>query len=1657
MSHTSQSVPTSRPAKTTVLPPFSGKLTVDKKLKLSHDDFKQKIKQFYAKEKLSAIDQLKATPPYPTPHVLALFANMAYEDCTHEYPKPPDGWQLLTTACNAGDENGYFGIAYWHPEHQQVVIAHRGTDTDNFSNFLKDLYTDLEGILSNNYVPQMNSASTFANKVVAVLQEIEKKQNVSFDLFFTGHSLGGWLAQITTFTTEHLEVEGGTFLKKQKIEQKKPLASSTVQDSHDVTHIYHPHTVAFESPGCEKMLLKMKTTFDVRQHGSSIDLQHLDITSYLSAPNLINTCNSHLGTVYRIFTDLSDMDWNEKETTLYNYATHKMDKIVEAFDPETGQVRKDDKGELQIQEVVDWPLREGKMYGPELKEFFKYAKHPNKYHPEIKDISSSKVPKGYHPLHYQTKAFDECTKSLSVFTQDEREFLERYRWLRNVPEFFKPKELFSVLSNAEAEREAEQKLQNFEIDNRSVRCLDAGTLHALITYMKRLVRLFPHMQEDVKGQMLSSQMRNRAYQYETQHYAAKIQNSALNFNPSALSLREFLTSNQQIWQLQIRDGDVWTGITKVYRVLQNTTCTPNYSSEGHYAILKLQRLLTVNRMINFNALLTSMEKPHLLMIACETYQTVNDELRDMFQELFSILKQKKTMKIILTTQSDSDIAAFIQEIATETLGEGFITTDEQLNWSDLTASSQRKMLEKTVIFQGIRIALNQLKSVESITDSFPLADLLQETELRIGEEPVTSACCGYNEKYYIDRSFNHNIVIKQDISSDARAGKFHDLFGSSEQEFKQLCEQNPKSNVHWLVEDKSGELIWQQSQGNLTTLRQYIDAHKCQSYAPKDLDELLQQAKRHKVMLIADKAGMGKTTVLTYLSKRIKEDNPAHWLVRINLNDYTEVLMEMQRGKMDKGWVLEFVSKEVLKLESHLEKELFKKSFEGNEISKVVIMVDGFDEISPKYKQTVIDMLQVLKHTSLEQLWVTTRPHLKEELEDSLQQLSYTLQPFSEVEQVEFLKKFWSQIPNFEATPPHRLEIYAKALIKMFAQSISDKEKEFTGIPLQTCLLAEGFEGDFRSFDPSKKPEPELPQKLDVLGLYRMFIERKKDIYYREKPKTPAGNLVAEDQRKRDVKNLTVEHQRLALQALFTEDQVTFLKNFDHENFSGEEVARIGIVHINQEGKPQFIHRTVAEYFVAEFLINKLTEKTKQHTKVQDLLLNIVLLETDCHVIRAFLDGQLKESEPSDEVLKEVRKKLDGQWKEREKKGSHESVTTALHEAAKEDNVHIVEFLLKSLKSGEDLSTVTKRLLDKDRWGQTAWHKAAENDSLQALKKIWEWAEAVTTSQERAERSQSDASDTNCVSVEEEELQPQQIKNKLFLAEDQCGNTAWHGTAQRGSLKSLKVLWSWAKEAGLKPHELLLVKNKERNNVWQVAVKGGHFEVLEKIWAWAEEAGINRNDLKNEFLLVKEDNGYTVWNRAAESGSLDTLETLWFLGKEAKLKPDEMFLAQGTDGNTAWQVAAQRGHFEVLKQLWEWAKGEQMGENVLKDRLLLAKDKNGNTAWHRAAERGNLKALETLWSWAKEVKLDPCELLLSQNETGLTAWHLAADRDHFEAFEKMWEWAKGDQMSPNDLKKDVFLAKDQCGYNVWHRATQRGNIVELETLWGWAKSATRPR
>jgi hypothetical protein len=115
-------------------------------------------------------------------------------------------------------------------------------------------------------------------------------------------------------------------------------------------------------------------------------------------------------------------------------------------------------------------------------------------------------------------------------------------------------------------------------------------------------------------------------------------------------------------------------------------------------------------------------------------------------------------------------------------------------------------------------------------------------------------------------------------------------------------------------------------------------------------------------------------------------------------------LKEEQIGKWK---AIQFVAKRLLKLKHDLDMELFKICCERKDKVRIVIMLDGSDETSPSYKEKAIGLLQAVRQTAVEQLWVTTRPHLRTELDDEPQQLSYKVGQFSEKDQVEFLTTIW--------------------------------------------------------------------------------------------------------------------------------------------------------------------------------------------------------------------------------------------------------------------------------------------------------------------------------------------------------------------------------------------------------------------------------------------------------------------------------------------------------------------------------------------------------------------------------------------------------------------------------------------------------------------------
>src|SRR3569833_2052443 len=107
---------------------------------------------------------------------------------------------------------------------------------------------------------------------------------------------------------------------------------------------------------------------------------------------------------------------------------------------------------------------------------------------------------------------------------------------------------------------------------------------------------------------------------------------------------------------------------------------------------------------------------------------------------------------------------------------------------------------------------------------------------------------------------------------------------------------------------------------------------------------------------------MGKTTVLTRLSQLLKQQAPDLWIVRIDLNHFTKELQE-QKVKSSfetKDQAIAFLSNDILKLGTPLEQALFKSYCQ-----RMIVMLDGFDEISPDYRDIVIDLVNVIRKSAI--------------------------------------------------------------------------------------------------------------------------------------------------------------------------------------------------------------------------------------------------------------------------------------------------------------------------------------------------------------------------------------------------------------------------------------------------------------------------------------------------------------------------------------------------------------------------------------------------------------------------------------------------------------------------------------------------------------------
>jgi len=131
-------------------------------------------------------------------------------------------------------------------------------------------------------------------------------------------------------------------------------------------------------------------------------------------------------------------------------------------------------------------------------------------------------------------------------------------------------------------------------------------------------------------------------------------------------------------------------------------------------------------------------------------------------------------------------------------------------------------------------------------------------------------------------------------------------------------------------------------------------------------------------------------------------------------------------------------------------------------------------------------------------------------------------------------------------------------------------------------------------------------------------------------------------------------------------------------------------VQVSHEGKLHFIHRTFAEFYVADCLVNRLTEGNSISQQVETFILKDIFLTEQYQVIRTFEDDLFSKSKLPEEALKHYGYRIQELWND---------CVLILHRAVREGNVNIVGFFLDIVQAVDNKDRGNKLLLAQDPLG----------------------------------------------------------------------------------------------------------------------------------------------------------------------------------------------------------------------------------------------------------------------------------------------------------------------------------------------------------------------
>ncbi|XP_037915868.1 uncharacterized protein LOC119654505 [Hermetia illucens] len=453
---------------------------------------------------------------------------------------------------------------------------------------------------------------------------------------------------------------------------------------------------------------------------------------------------------------------------------------------------------------------------------------------------------------------------------------------------------------------------------------------------------------------------------------------------------------------------------------------------------------------------------------------------------------------------------------------------------------------------------------------------------------------------------------------------------------KENQKYSPPEPIHWVQKHSSSwretDFIWRDSIGSISSLNKHRK-RDTDDYLLRE-QKFLESVRDRKIVVLQGVPGMGKSMLLRNFFIQMTDNSQLLWKIYIKLNLYTDFLDKRQNFFKEKQneagdrvdtetpsskcseFLFELLqSTEHSKLKTQFEINLLHSAFKSEADTtpitrkmKLVLFMDGFDEISPDYKEIVLSFLRLWKACShASQIFITTRPSYREYLERKLQTFSFELRGLTWDDQKSLL-----------------IKLIRKSKIQINAFSLMIEPIVCNEVPLHLKMFV-----DILACTDQKQIQQSVNDD-DLSTLYEAYVKRKYELYQEEKMLTDLTNVASKQEFQYAYNIFLNNHTNLALWALFSEKNLKrIVSSFEKfkENVCSllEDIEagkfKYGIVHGVSYGKPEFVHRTFAEYLAARFFISQIKSNNKLEQGFLDFF--ILILTESSYEVRRFYNGMI--------------------------------------------------------------------------------------------------------------------------------------------------------------------------------------------------------------------------------------------------------------------------------------------------------------------------------------------------------------------------------------------------------------------------------------------------